>query len=62
MNFLPPPLDNLYVLIAVIIGLVILGFAVQRSRAAKAQLEQTRKDKAKRLREAKAKAAEKNDN
>lgn len=60
MNFLPPPLDNLYVLIAVIVGLVILGIGIKHSRASKAQLEQTRKDKAKRLREAKAKAAEKN--
>ena len=56
MNFLPPPLDNLTVLIVVIFGLVILAYAVPQSRKAKRQLEETRAKKAKMLREAKAKA------
>ena len=42
---MPPPLDNPFVMIAVVIGLVILVYAAKTSRKAKAQLEQTRERK-----------------
>ncbi|WP_371396078.1 hypothetical protein [Fretibacter rubidus] len=45
MSFLPTPLDNIYVLIAVVIGLVLLVFAFNHSRKVKKQLEQTRANK-----------------
>ena len=45
MSFLPTPLDNPYVLIVVIIGLILLAFAFNHSRKVKKQLEQTRADK-----------------
>ena len=56
MSSMPPPLDNIYILIAVILGLGLLGFALARSRAASRRLETARKDKARVIREAKLRA------
>jgi len=53
MNALPPPLDNLYVLISVIILIVILIWAVKNNRDASKRLDATRKEKARLIREAK---------
>ena len=46
MNALPAPLDNIFVLIAVLIGLILLAFAFVQSQKAKRQLEETRAKKA----------------
>lgn len=46
MNALPAPLDNIFVLIAVLIGLTLLAFAFVQSQKAKRQLEETRAKKA----------------
>ena len=53
MNALPPPLDNLYVLISVIILIVILIWAVKNNRDASKRLDAARKEKARLIREAK---------
>jgi Na+/H+ antiporter NhaB len=59
MSFLPPPLDSLYVLIAVIIGVGLLLFAVKHNRAALKRLDAARKEKAKTIRDAKIAAKNK---
>ncbi len=56
MNALPPPLDNIYVLIAVIIGLLIMVYGLMQSRKASRRLDEARKEKARVIREAKLKA------
>lgn len=53
MTALPPPLDNIYVLIAVIIGIILLGFAIKKNRDASRRLDAARKEKARIIREAK---------
>ena len=53
MNALPPPLDNILILIAVIIGVLILILAVKKNRDASRRLDATRKEKARVIREAK---------
>jgi len=53
MNALPPPLDNIFVLIAVIIGIIVLIFAIKKNRAASRRLDEARKEKARVIREAK---------
>ncbi len=58
MTALPPPLDNMWVLIAVILGLVVLIFAIKKNRDATRRLEAARKEKARIIREAKLAAKE----
>lgn len=53
MSSLPPPLDNIYILIAVIIGIILLGFAVIKNKEASRRLDAARKEKARVIREAK---------
>lgn len=53
MTALPPPLDNLFVLMAVIAGIVLLIFAVSHNRASSRRLDAARKEKARVIREAK---------
>ena len=53
MNALPPPLDNILILIAVIIGVLILILAVKKNRDASRRLDADRKEKARVIREAK---------
>lgn len=53
MTFLPPPLDNIYILIAVIIGMILLVFAIKKNRDASRRLDEARKEKARVIREAK---------
>lgn len=53
MNALPPPLDNILILIAVIIGVLILILAVKKNRDASRRLDAARKEKARVIREAK---------
>jgi len=53
MNALPPPLDNIFVLIAVVIGIIVLIFAIKKNRAASRRLDEARKEKARVIREAK---------
>lgn len=58
MSSLPPPLDNIYVLIAVILGIILLGFAIKKNREASRRLDAARKEKARVIREAKIAAKE----
>lgn len=53
MNALPPPLDNIFILIAVVVGVIILLFAVKKNRDASRRLDEARKEKARVIREAK---------
>lgn len=64
MNALPAPLDNVFVLIAVIIGLIMLAFAFVQSQKMKRQLEETRakKDAARLARQKAKRAALQSDN
>ena len=61
MSSLPPPLDNLYILIAVIMGIILLGFAVIKNREASRRLDAARKEKARVIREAKLAAKDNKD-
>ena len=58
MTALPPPLDNLYVLIGVIALVLILMFAVKKNREASKRLDAVRKEKSRVIREAKLAAKE----
>lgn len=53
MSALPPPLDNIFILIAVIVGVVILIIGIKKNRDATRRLETARKEKARIIREAK---------
>ena len=53
MNALPPPLNNIFVLIAVILGIILLSFALKKNRDASRRLDEVRKEKARVIREAK---------
>lgn len=53
MTALPPPLDNFYVLIAVIMGVILLVFAIKKNREATHRLNAARKEKARIIRDAK---------
>lgn len=55
---MPAPLDNPLVLALVIVGVLVMIFAMRKARASQRQLEETRAKKAKMLRDAKAKAAQ----
>lgn len=59
MTALPPPLDNVFVLLAVIAGLILLIFAAAQNRASSLRLDAARKEKARVIRDAKL-AAQKN--
>ncbi len=61
MSSLPPPLDNIYILIAVILGIILLGFAVIKNREASRRLDAARKEKARVIREAKLAAKDNKD-
>ncbi len=61
MSSLPPPLDNIYILIAVIMGIILLGFAVIKNREASRRLDAARKEKARVIREAKLAAKDNKD-
>ena len=53
MNALPPPLDNIYILIAVILGVILLILAIKKNREASRRLDEARKEKSRIIREAK---------
>ncbi len=53
MNALPPPLDNVYILIAVILGVILLIVAIKKNREASRRLDEARKEKSRIIREAK---------
>ncbi len=52
MTALPPPLDNIFVLIAVILGVIMLIFAIKKNREASKRLDAARKEKSRIIREA----------
>lgn len=53
MTALPPPLDNIFILIAVVVGVIILIIGIKTNRDATRRLETARKEKARIIREAK---------
>lgn len=59
MSALPPPLDNLYILIAVILGVIVLFVGLKKNKDAARRLEAARKEKARIIREAKFGSQEK---
>lgn len=61
MSALPPPLDNIYILIAVIIGVILLVFAIKKNREASRRLDAARKEKARVIRDAKLAAKDKSE-
>ncbi len=53
MTALPPPLDNIYILVAVILGVILLIIAIKKNRDSARRLDAARKEKARVIREAK---------